>query len=394
MSRLAVWGAGDMAHLFLNSINLDENEITLIVDSNSSIEGTNFYGYGVVNSPNILDTVNYDMLVICMKSYMDVLRICQNKGFYNIRIFDGFENIKIKFNYLLKPEFKELSEDELYRRASFLAIRQIISPVIKKYKDIDHCSFETLVERNERIRYVWSFWWQDDSVEKPLLVSKCFNKMHEIFDDSCVFTILNKDNYSKYIDIPDYIIEKVDKGIIRLNELSTIVRTKLLKKYGGIWFDATIYIPHNISEDFWKYHFFSVKETNVYDDKKTILPHAYMSAVLSVSQNNFLMNFTDEAVLQYWERKNTLINFHLYSYIIRIAYEEFECVKKQIDVYPYNNIELETLNIIMNEKYNYDKWVELCKVNSLFKLSNRKEYLENTTEGEMTYWGAFKCDLI
>ena len=52
--------------------------------------------------------------------------------------------------------------------------------------------------------------------------------------------ILTKDNFKEYIDIPDYVLEKYEHGLILPAHLSDIVRCCLLYKYGGVWLDSTI----------------------------------------------------------------------------------------------------------------------------------------------------------
>ena len=61
--------------------------------------------------------------------------------------------------------------------------------------------------------------------------------------------ILNKENISKYIQIPQFTYEKLKSGIISIPHFADIIRTKLLYEYGGIWMDATLYMTDTFSND-------------------------------------------------------------------------------------------------------------------------------------------------
>ena len=67
---------------------------------------------------------------------------------------------------------------------------------------------------------------------------------------------------NQYYQLPEYIIDKHKKGYISNTELADILRVSLLSDFGGIWIDATIFIPNHLPDDVLKYViFFSVKES-------------------------------------------------------------------------------------------------------------------------------------
>ncbi|MBQ9553448.1 hypothetical protein IJU97_00315 [bacterium] len=62
--------------------------------------------------------------------------------------------------------------------------------------------------------------------------------------------MLDKDNYEKYVTLPAFIIKKVYEHKISITHLSDIIRMALLKQYGGIWVDATMFINSNVFFNF------------------------------------------------------------------------------------------------------------------------------------------------
>ena len=64
----------------------------------------------------------------------------------------------------------------------------------------------------------------------PEIVKVCYNNLKKY---NCGFdvTLLTKENYKDYIELPDFIFDKVSKGLISLTHLTDIARMRLLSLY-------------------------------------------------------------------------------------------------------------------------------------------------------------------
>lgn len=60
--------------------------------------------------------------------------------------------------------------------------------------------------------------------------------------------VIDQNNYRDYVDIPDYIIKKLDKKQMSLTHFSDILRMALLYEYGGVWMDATLFTVEEIPD--------------------------------------------------------------------------------------------------------------------------------------------------
>ena len=60
---------------------------------------------------------------------------------------------------------------------------------------------------------------------------------------SCEYKVvlLDKDNFNRYIDIPKNIKDKLDKGLLAIQNFSDYLRIKLLAKYNCLWIDSTVF---------------------------------------------------------------------------------------------------------------------------------------------------------
>jgi len=179
-------------------------------------------------------------------------------------------------------------------------------------------------------------------------------------------TIITKDNIDKYYKIPDYIKKKVDNKTISLTHFSDILRMNLLKKYGGRWADATIYLTDN---PYNKENFYTIKFHT--DEKESISQGKWCGFFIGGKAQifyDFMVSFFNE----YWQKENLIIDYFLIDYIIKIAYNNISEIKKIFDNVPYNNEEIHTLESMLNSKFDNKLAKELLSKNCVHKLTYKK----------------------
>ncbi|WP_217152084.1 capsular polysaccharide synthesis protein [Klebsiella pneumoniae] len=91
---------------------------------------------------------------------------------------------------------------------------------------------------------IWTAWFQGCS-DLPPLIFKCIDSFTKIQNRKVI--VIDKNNYSDYIQLPVTIVDKFNKGMISYTAFSEIIRISLLAEYGGLWLDATIFIDKDIS---------------------------------------------------------------------------------------------------------------------------------------------------
>lgn len=139
-------------------------------------------------------------------------------------------------------------------------VYQMIEPFVSTYPK------QCLNINNPKLRNktIWTCWWQGKNFA-PELIKACWNswKLHVPLEMEIV--VITKDNYSEYIEIPEYVLDKVNNGSISLATLSDIIRHSLLYKYGGMWLDATIYMNDDIPIDVFEYDIYTrnIKHMNL-----------------------------------------------------------------------------------------------------------------------------------
>lgn len=225
-------------------------------------------------------------------------------------------------------------------------------------------------------KYIWVLWYQGIE-QAPELVKKCIKSIKKNSYNYEVI-ILTKDNISKYIDIPDIILNKVDNKIITLTHFSDILRMGLLSKYGGIWVDSTCYITSNVFTKF---------DNVIFNSNSTNKENKWCGFFIG-GQPNKIFEFSYEFLLEYNSTEDRLIDYFLVDYILKICYLDIEGCKKLIDC---QNIYNE--NIYMFEKkfnYQYEKGIYDKIINSsdFFKLTYKKDF-KKKVKNKLTNYGYF-----
>lgn len=109
-------------------------------------------------------------------------------------------------------------------------------------------------------RVIWIMWWQGFD-QAPELVKKCrisWEKYHPTWK----IYALDKHNINQFIDVENVI--DINRKDIPLQKISNVLRLNLLKKYSGVWVDATCFCCRPLDDwlgDFAKSGFFAFQST-------------------------------------------------------------------------------------------------------------------------------------
>lgn len=137
----------------------------------------------------------------------------------------------------------KLTKSQRYQEKYF---SNVLNYLDKNYGDILIDKFDdNLFQSNYK---VWVFWWQGINSETPEIVQNCIESIKNNFKSHEV-VIITKENFSSYVSIPNYILEKMNNKIISITHFSDILRANLLSEYGGVWLDATCFLTGSIEDE-------------------------------------------------------------------------------------------------------------------------------------------------
>lgn len=231
---------------------------------------------------------------------------------------------------------------------------------------------------------IWVCWWQGkDSM--PDVVRVCYERLQKMSGLHPV-RLITFDNCSQYVDIPEALIDKAQKGTLKYSHLSDLLRLKLLARYGGLWVDSTIFISRPIDDWCFNSLFFTIK--NYPFNNYSVTAYRWSGFLLgsSVSESPYFkaLSLALESCLL---KEKTVIHYLIIDYFIDMLYQDCTDFKRIIDDNPETNPDLHTLREHQNEVFSEDKWNEMMERTTFFKMSYREKAVETTDDGQMTMYG-------
>lgn len=290
-------------------------------------------------------------------------------------------------NFYISTPFRfALSKWALLKKTKWLDkhIERNYSIIIDKYKRVK--SEREYVEKP----IIWIFWGQGEEC-MPALVSSCFRQLKVNHEN--VVLITNK-NINEYIEISSIIQQKVKTGQITWAHFSDVVRTSLLYKYGGLWLDATLWVPSKIS-------FNQLKEFDVYSangeqklNNRSICFWTSLNfnwsgwCLWSNQKESSLYGFVSEMLSTMVINEKMTLDYVLIDYLIYYAATHFPEVNEQMmRISSMRCNQKNTLATLMNEPFDEKKYGELCLTDNFFKLSFRAPWKATTPDGRLTFYG-------
>lgn len=228
---------------------------------------------------------------------------------------------------------------------------------------LNNYQFSTDSKHNSKI--IWSLWLQDYK-NAPEIVKRTLDIMKDYaHQEKYDFILLNKNNFQKYVNIPEYILDKLNRNLISYANFSDILRVALLAKYGGVWIDSTVFIRKNFPIYWLELPLFSLKTGKYEDYSPNVAKNRWKTFLLS--GNSALFSFTRDFFFEYFKKYDKAIDYLLIDYIFAITYIISKDIREQIDAIPIANRNLFKLERLLGEKYDQNMWDNLTQNTCVFK---------------------------
>lgn len=307
------------------------------------------------------------------------------------------QKVKGKLNYLIED-----NSPQLYRNLAqdfgwlFCAKRFVLKnltaatgyqlnvykPFMKKElkKHLGHVAQKYATRANQTEKHhgkipVFVIWLQGLE-SAPDLVRMCLNNQKAVLSSERYdHHLVTLENLKDYLTIPAFIFQQLESGRLSYTNFADIVRIGLLKEYGGLYLDATIFLKEDFDEAVFDYGLYSNKKTSYEHINKRMIANGRWASYFMIGQKNqLLFAFMWEAYLIYLERYHHFIDHFLIDYLIDLAYDTIPSVRQAIDAYPVNN--LAVFDLIKNlNSTEVDEVAEFAPGTSVFKLSYKQQLL-------------------
>ena len=257
------------------------------------------------------------------------------------------------------------------------------SGLYAKFKDVDLSSLKPIGNR------VWMFWYTGLATAPPI-VRKCVSIVQNLQDVDLV--VIDKTNLEDYFVFEGNIRRYFENGNISIQTFSDILRCQLLSRWGGFWFDATLFVTRR---DFIITHkdlsFFTIhhltndlllkRKWNEYFTKGKWSIYG-----VGASQGSPLFSFVYEMYVEYFESLQKDFDYFQTDYTILYAYTNFEWAKVLIDSVPTSVTCSYFLGQNMQRCFNQEQWDQIIADNEFQKLRWR---IEEKARRNITYYDYF-----
>ena len=200
--------------------------------------------------------------------------------------------------------------------------------------------------------------------------------------------LLTKENYQEYLDIPEFILDRVKNDGMGLAHLSDYIRLALLSKYGGLWLDATIFCAYPLTEDMFRLPVFTCKGRTI--DVDYWSDYKWTVFCIGGYRGNVMFRALQALLESYWQSNRVAIDYLFLDHTIKLLCSTHETCGKLIDIIQENNLRRDDLQAAMNAALPASQIDQIIQPDTvLYKLSWREKYKTQTEDGKESVYGAF-----
>ncbi len=254
----------------------------------------------------------------------------------------------------------ELVRLAVYNRI-YKRLKKKNSKLIKNFKEQNADAFD-----RKKMNYnpvIWTIWMQGMDAAPPV-VQKCYESMKRNIIDREII-VITEENYKNYVNLPNYILDKYQKGIISKTHFADILRIELLATYGGTWLDGTVYCS-----SYPKHKYMLDSELFAFQMMKPGLDghtQSISSWMMSAYSNHPIILLTRELLYNYWKTYNYAIDYFIFHDFFEMSIGAYPDEWKK--VIPFSNSTPQILLLRLFDKYNEEIWNALKEQTSFHKLS-------------------------
>lgn len=231
-------------------------------------------------------------------------------------------------------------------------------------KCVSHRPWENLPKESHP-ENVWILWFTGMDTA-PEIVRQCFESVKKHMPDRNI-VVLDENNYRDYVELPEYILEKYHKGIIKDAHLSDIIRMEILIRYGGYWIDSTVFVTDDSmirkieDQDLFMYSFYDFG----FDPEIMTLNNWFIYS----RTNNNILNLTLKLLYSYWRDYDRTINYFFFHIFLTMVTEFYKDEYEKMPI--VSQVPSHVLATYIYDDFDKNKYEILKETTGIHKLSTR-----------------------
>lgn len=225
-------------------------------------------------------------------------------------------------------------------------------------------------DKNMPSHIIWQYWEQGFE-NAPDIVKQCVASV-EKYKNGNKHIVLDKNNISEYISIPEYIIEMNKKGIIKSAHFSDYIRTALLAKYGGTWIDATVLLADNLPEYVTNADLFVFQNELRNDLDGLNLANYFISA----KPQNEIIEKMKLILEMYWKENDFVNNYFFYLHAFTLLTQSTKELKEEYAKVPFFSfVPVQRFQGELLTPFSEERWNQIKSMSFAHKLSYKVNVL-------------------
>ncbi len=220
-------------------------------------------------------------------------------------------------------------------------------------------------------KIIWSAWLQGLD-NAPEMVKVCLESQRAHLPGYDV-RVLDIDNYTQWVDLPEEVTDKYRKGLIPPASFSDLLRLAVLRKYGGVWMDATVYCSGFDNGQLitrWQRIMQSELTLFRYFRKGMLQPVGLSTWFVAAVPGQKNVSAVLDMLLAYWHDFDCLVDYYIIHLFMGMSLSKFPEVAGRMP--RENSFHSLLLGRALANDFNEKKWNELVEHVSIHKLNYRK----------------------
>lgn len=194
---------------------------------------------------------------------------------------------------------------------------EVIADGVSRYLDRYVPAFRAVAEdapAAEEQERIFSIWFQGEQAAPPI-VQACWRSIRANCTQPLV--ILDAQNILEWVSLPEQIVDKWRRGLIRPAHFADICRVDLLYRHGGVWLDATDFVTAPLPSWVMDSEFFMYRAGSVLKGAYAFVQNCFIRA----RKGNYLIKCWREAILAYWAAEDSAVDYFVHQMLFRKAVE-------------------------------------------------------------------------
>lgn len=186
--------------------------------------------------------------------------------------------------------------------------------------------------------------------------------------------VVTETNMYDFISIPEAVIKKYKSGIIPPAHFSDMVRVCLLADYGGIWFDATVFLTGKLSSEILERPLFMFR--HLWRGDEAICNSTW---AISACKNHPVMCLVRDLQFAYWMRTDFLCDYFIPHIFFNMVHEKYPQYLNEMPL--YSDVPPHIMQVELFHPFSESRWREIKEMSPIHKLTHKFDVSSTEIDG-------------